>query len=199
MFASIALLAAAGSWCPAAAPAPVEVAYDGVLILRVREAAWGLSPARRAVHVTQRFTSLVSDAFEAVSKRRPIPRLIARPMGEDWVVTARGLVLVTVTHDDARANNSDCATLARQWARRSAGALDVATTGTKPSLGQARLLRARLFARALLPLGAMLRRAARGPASEAFLPTPPAQRPARPVQPAASAPRHDPASRLSRR
>ncbi len=176
MFASLALLAAIGSSCPIATPAPVDVSYDGCLILRVRSDAWGLDADRRAVHITTRFTDLVSDSFLAISRGHPVPHPSVKPMGDDWVVVARGAVLATATRDDAHRNNCDCRALARQWARRIDGALHVALTGGKPILGQARSLRASLLARALVPLERMLHRTAEGPASEMLLATPPSPR-----------------------
>ena len=180
MFASLALLAAIGSSCPIALPAPVDVTYDGCLILRVRSAAWGLDANRRAVHITTRFTDLVSDSFLALSRDHPIPHPTVKALGDDWAVVARGAVLATATHDDAVCNKCDCRTLAREWCRRVDGALHVALTGGKPTLSLARSLRVKFLVRAILPLERMLHRTAGGPASESLLATPPSPRRAMP-------------------
>jgi hypothetical protein len=119
----------------------------------------------------------VSDSFLAISRGHETPHPTVKPSGDDWVVVARGAVLVTATHDDARCNQCDCRTLAREWARRIDGTLTVALTGGKPSLSLARSLRVKFLARALLPLERMLHRTAEGPASETLLSTPPTARP----------------------
>jgi hypothetical protein len=177
MLASLAMLAAVGSSFPAAAPAPVDVAYDGFLILRVRSAAWGLSPEKRGVHLTRRFTDLVSDSFLAIAREHPVPHPHIKHVGKDWVVVARGAVLVTATPDDGHLNHCDCEMLAKQWCRRYDGALHVALTGVKPSLGEARLQRPSLLARALRPIEWLLHVGAEPAGSQGLLTTPPSEKP----------------------
>ncbi len=129
---ALALAAAALSVCTAVAPIPV--CHNGFLILRVRTDAWGLSAQRRAVIVQQRFSALISDALEAQAKDRPVPRPVARRLNGDWVVMARGCVLVTVTELDAAANNTAPGPLAKLWAERFGAALLLATTGRRPEV-----------------------------------------------------------------
>ncbi|MBC7288919.1 MAG: hypothetical protein H5T86_12955, partial [Armatimonadetes bacterium] len=75
--------------CGQSAAAPVDVCHNGYLILRLRVPAWGMTPEQRAVIVTQRFTSLVSDALERQAQERPVPWPTARYLRGQWVVEAR--------------------------------------------------------------------------------------------------------------
>ncbi|TDA70316.1 MAG: exo-alpha-sialidase [Clostridia bacterium] len=88
----------------------------GTVIFRIREAAGGLSPARRAEIVAGRLQVLLDQGLTAgeitVTRRH-----------EEWVVAARGQVLATADARTARLNNSQPQALAFQWAQNLVGAL----------------------------------------------------------------------------
>lgn len=117
MFVSSAALAAGAALCAAVSLSqPMDVAYSGYLILRVRTPVWGLSCSERANVVTRRFASLVNEGFRAERREVPLPHPSAQTCHRNWCVLAGNAVLVTVTGEDARANNTSARALAGIWA-----------------------------------------------------------------------------------
>lgn len=121
-------------------PGPVSVAYNGLLVCRMRVEAWGLSPYERACIVTRRLCRLISAALQAIADEQPVPVPEAARLQGQWVVAAADINLVTVTALDAAANGTQAAGLARVWAGRFARALARAAQyiGGKRSGGVAR-------------------------------------------------------------
>lgn len=96
---------------------------DNVLF-RIREAAGGLSPVRRAEIVAGRLQALLDRGLTAGEIT------VKRQQGE-WVVAARGQVLATADARTARLNNSHPQALAFQWAQNLIAALTQADRPTR--------------------------------------------------------------------
>lgn len=126
MLLSSAALAAAAVSAAVSLSQPVDVAYSGYLILRVRTPVWGLSCTERANVVTSRFASLVNEGFRAGRRGLPLPQPSAQTCRRNWCVLAGNAVLVTVTGEDARANKTSARALAGIWAEHLDRALRLA-------------------------------------------------------------------------
>ncbi|TDA64087.1 MAG: exo-alpha-sialidase [Clostridia bacterium] len=96
---------------------------EGNTIFRIREAAGGLSPARRAEIVAGRLQALLDQGLTAGEIT------VTRRQGE-WVGAARGQVLATADARTASLNNSHPQALAFRWAQNLVGAL---TQADRPS------------------------------------------------------------------
>jgi len=89
---------------------------EGQVLFRLREAAGGLSPARRAQIVAGRLQSLLDRGLTAGEIA------VTRRQG-DWVVVARDQVLATADARAARLSNSHPQALAYRWAQNLINAL----------------------------------------------------------------------------
>ncbi|MCD6351802.1 MAG: hypothetical protein J7M26_06755 [Armatimonadetes bacterium] len=166
-----------------AQPQPVPVCYGGYVLLRIRPASWGLSPAQRACIVTQRFVRLVGEGFRAISRGIELPKPRVDRCHGNWVVLTGNVVLVTATSADARANKTSARGLAEVWARRASHALEMALLDVGRLVAGKRVsdewirrqLQARMGTLALLSPGPSPRRLAQ-PKAEAA-PRPPARLP----------------------
>lgn len=106
----VALLALALVPRPAAAAAG-DVVVGGILVLRIRTEAGGLSAAERAVIVEQRIT-------DALSKAQFSPEtVVVRRVNGDPAIFVGSTLIVTVDVNHARLNGTRPELLAEMWAR----------------------------------------------------------------------------------
>jgi len=88
-----------------------DVVVGGVLVLRIRAEAGGMSVQQRAMIVEQRITN-------ALSKARSTPQTIAvRMVGGQPAIFAGDIMLITVDANHARLNGTTQLSLAGVWAR----------------------------------------------------------------------------------
>jgi len=104
----------------------VPLAWDGYLILRIRVAAGGLTPAERAAVIQMRLQDLMADQF-AREEEDVVGQITVRKVGREAVIEAPGRLLMTVTYNDARANHSTVWWLAQYWRARLLEAMIIAT------------------------------------------------------------------------
>lgn len=107
-FISLVLLTLLSS--PAAAEVG-DVVVGGVLVLRIRAEAGGMSVQQRAIIVEQRITNVLS-------KVRPTPQAITvRMVGGQPAIFAGEIMIITVDANHARLNGTTPRSLAEVWAR----------------------------------------------------------------------------------
>ncbi len=104
----------------------VPLTWDGHLILRLRVAAGGLTPAQRATEIQMRLENLMADQF-AREHEDLVGQIAVRQAGREVVIEGPGRLLMTVTEADARANNSSVYWLAHYWRGRLLEAMIIAT------------------------------------------------------------------------
>ena len=104
----------------------VPLIWDGHLILCIRVAAGGMTPAERASEIQMRLQNLMADQF-AQEGEDLVGRITVRKVGKEAVIEAPGRLLMTVTWVDARANNSTVWWLAQYWRARIIEAMIIAT------------------------------------------------------------------------
>ncbi len=104
----------------------VPLTWDGHLILRIRVAAGGMTPAQRAAEIQLRLQDLMAEQF-AHEDEDLVGRITVRKLGRETVIEAPGRLLLTVTQPDARANNSSVYWLAQYWRGRLLEAMIIAT------------------------------------------------------------------------
>ncbi len=106
----------------------VAVAHNGLLILRVRVGAGELTAPQRASIIQARFHALMAEQFSLNGDGRVAEELHVTRQGALVAVTSPRGVVLTVTGDDALANNSDPEALAELWRNRLARILVIATS-----------------------------------------------------------------------
>ena len=104
----------------------VALVWDGHLILRIRVAAGGMTPAERASEIQMRLEDLMADQF-AREHEDIVGRITVRKVGGETVIEAPGRLLMTVTQADARACHSGVFWLAQYWRGRLIEAMIIAT------------------------------------------------------------------------
>lgn len=98
---------------------PSDVAFAGEFFFRFRVAAGGLSPQARAGVVQERLTQVFTRLYD----RGALPTVGVRHHNGWAMIWVTGVLFVTVTPDDARANGTTVRHLASQWGRNTARAL----------------------------------------------------------------------------
>ena len=105
----------------------VPVTYDGYTLLRVRVSAGGMTAEQRASEIQMRLEDLMAAQFaDDTSDLVPHGIRVGRQAGE-VVIVAGDQLLLTVTREDARVNDTDPVWLARHWRDRVAQAMVIAT------------------------------------------------------------------------
>ena len=91
---------------------PREITVGGIWITLIDHDAAGYTSLERAIEVRRRITEVLS-----TPKFREGTTVSVRPMGKSAVVTVGGLLVFTVTPQDAVGTSMAPLDVARQWAR----------------------------------------------------------------------------------
>lgn len=91
---------------------PREIAVGGIWITLIDHGAAGYTSFQRAIEVSRRITEVLS-----TPKFREGTSVSVQPMGKGAVVTVGGLLVFTVTPQDAVGTSMAPLDVARQWAR----------------------------------------------------------------------------------
>lgn len=91
---------------------PSDVAFGGEYFFRFRASAGGLSPEERAVALQSRFTQVFT---KLLAQSAPLTVRV-RSLGAVKSISVAGVPFVTVTPDDAEANQMTVEQLAKVWA-----------------------------------------------------------------------------------
>jgi len=91
---------------------PSDIAFGGEYFFRFRASAGGLSPEERAIALQARFTLVLT---RLLARGKPLTVQV-KSVGAVKSISVAGIPFVTVTADDAKANQMTVEQLANLWA-----------------------------------------------------------------------------------